>query len=91
MVGCSFKVKPNTNIQDIEGSGNLIISSNLMNELNNLGKDYEFVPLEYENGVVRGIISPTKIADYILEVPGQIRGLTPLRYMEYILNAIEVN
>lgn len=91
MVGCSFKVKPNINIQDIEGSGNLIISSNLMNALNSLGKDYEFVPLEYENGVSRGIISPTKIEDYILEVRGQIRGLNPLRYMEYTLNAIEVN
>lgn len=91
MVGCSFKVKPNTNINDIEGNGNLIITSNLMQSLRDLGESYEFIPLEYSSGSVRGIISPTKIDEYVLEASNEIRGLNPLRYMEYTINAIKQN
>lgn len=91
MAGCSFKIKPNTNVQDIEGDINIVISTNLMNELFNLGNNYEFIPLEYSSGIVRGIISPTKIEKYTFESHYENRGLNPLRYTEYTMNAFNSN
>ncbi|MGL5353554.1 MAG: hypothetical protein ACRDA5_09555, partial [Clostridium sp.] len=93
MVSCTVKITPNTNVQNIEGNGNLIINSNLMNSLSNLGANYEFIPLEYKGGVARGIVSPTKIDKYRLDGSYPInRGeLNPLRYTEYTINANEFN
>lgn len=93
MVSCTIKITPNTNIQNIEGNGNLIINSNLMNSLNNAGPSYEFIPLEYKGGVARGIVSPTKIDKYRLDgsYPGNRGELNPLRYTEYTINANQFN
>ncbi|MGL5085807.1 MAG: hypothetical protein ACRC68_08870, partial [Clostridium sp.] len=91
MVSCTVKIKTNTNIQNFEGNGNLIVNSNLMRLLSNSGENYEFIPLEYKGGIARGIVSPRKIEKYRLDGSYPIhRGdLNPLRYTEYTINANE--
>lgn len=89
--GCTSKSIVNKNIQRVEVDENIIINSNLMSVLARLGANYEFVPLKYSGGVVKGIISPTKVDKNYYMTKGPVKDTTinPIIYREYNINALD--
>lgn len=85
------KITYNRDLSNNTESGNVLVNSNLMSTVNSLGANYEFIPLEYKNGIVRGIISPEKIDKYYIDNSNTSYDINPIRYVEYTLETINLN